>query len=96
MTTQPATPLEPVPPTQVRHPWRAVARTLFAALIAFAPMAPVIYRQATEQDPAQATGAVAVALGIAAGVTRVLALPAVEEFLRRFVPFLAAAPRSVG
>lgn len=88
MSTQPS-----VQPTQVRHPWRATARTVFAALIGFAPMAPVIYHAATGGEPDQATGAAAVGLAVAGGVTRVIAIPAVDAWLRRFVPFLATEPR---
>lgn len=80
-------------PTQVRRPWRAVVRTVFQALVALAAMAPVIYQAATNGDPARATGAVGVGLVIAAGVTRVMALPGVESFLQRFAPFLAAQPK---
>jgi hypothetical protein len=94
VSIQPVTPLEPVEPTQVRHPWRATVRTVFAAVVAFASMAPLIYQAATGDSPERATGVAAIGLAVAGGVTRVLALPVVEQFLRRFVPFLAAQPRS--
>lgn len=80
-------------PTQVKHPWRATVRTLFAAVVSAAAMAPLIYSAATDHDPAQATGWAALALTIASGITRVLAVPAVNTFLQRFLPFLAAEPR---
>lgn len=83
-------------PTQVRRPWRAVARTVFQALVALAAMAPVIYQAATAADPARATGAVGVALVIAGGLTRVMSLPGVVRFLERFVPFLAPEPPATG
>lgn len=89
MSVQP----EPLPPTQVAHPWRATVRTIFAAVVGFAPMAPVIYQAATQQDPAQATGVVAGGLVVAGGVTRVMALPGVDAWLKKFVPFLAATPK---
>lgn len=76
--------------TQARHPWRAVARTILQALVALASASPLIYTAITTQDPAAATGGAALALGVAGAITRVMALPAVEEFLRRFLPFLAA------
>jgi hypothetical protein len=53
-------------------------------------MAPLIYSAATTNDADKATGWAATALGIAAAVTRVLALPAVEAFLQSYLPFLAA------
>lgn len=77
-------------PTQVKRPWRATVRTAFAALVAVATMAPLIYSAATTNDADQATGWAASALAIAAAVTRVLALPAVESFLQTYIPFLAA------
>lgn len=87
-------PVEPVPPTQVRHPWRATVRTLFAAVVMLAAIAPAIYTAATTNDPQKATGWAALGLAIAGGITRVMALPAVDAFLRRFVPFLAARPET--
>lgn len=83
-------------PTQMRRPWRSTVRTLFQALVGLAAMAPLIYSAATEHDPAEAGGWAALALAISGGVTRVMSLPAVEQFLRRFVPFLSAAPRPRG
>ena len=65
-------------PTQVRRPWRATLRTAFAALVALAAMAPVLV-DAAGLDPSR--------LPWLAGV---LALPGVESWLRRFVPWLAA------
>ena len=77
-------------PTQVKRPWKAVARTVFQALVAFAVLAPSIYSAAASRDAGEATGYAAVGLAIAGGITRVMALPGVNNFLRRFVPFLAA------
>lgn len=79
-------------PTQARHPWRAVARTIFAVVVGLAAMAPLVYEEAAQQDAAAATGWAGTALAIAGAITRVLALPAVNAFLARFVPFLAAEP----
>ena len=42
-------------------------------------------------DPAKLPWLV-VPLAVAAAVTRIMAVPAVETWLRRFLPFLAAAP----
>lgn len=75
--------------TQSRYPWRATARTLFAALVALAAMAGPIYTAATQHAPEAATGLAAVALAICGAVTRVLALPEVDEWLARFVPWLS-------
>ena len=79
--------------TQSTHPWRATVRTVVAALIALAAMAPLVYSAVTHEDPGTATGAAAGALAIAGAVTRVLAVPAVDAWLTRFVPWLAAAAR---
>lgn len=82
-----------VTPTQVRRPWRATVRTLFQATIAAAAASPIVYQAATTESPELATGAAGTFLAVAAAVTRVMALPVVEQFIRRFVPFLAAAPK---
>lgn len=75
--------------TQSAHPWRATVRTLFAALVAAAAMAGPVYTAATNQAPEAATGWAACGLAICGAVTRVLALPAVDEWLHRFLPWLA-------
>lgn len=82
-------------PTQVRRPARAALRTAFAVGIALCSIAPYIYAGATLGEPEQATGIIGQVLGVAAAVTRVMALPSVEQFLRRFLPFLAAAPDGI-
>ncbi|MHC6175482.1 hypothetical protein [Glutamicibacter sp. X7] len=79
--------------TQGTHPWRATVRTLFAAVIALAGLAPLIYEAAAQQLPEMATGAVGGVLLVAGAITRIMALPGVEAFLQRFLPFLAAASR---
>lgn len=83
-TAQPST-------TQTRHPWRAVVRTVFQATIAGAAAAPIVYQAATQESPELAGGAAATVLVVSGAITRVMALPVVEQFLRRFVPFLAAS-----
>ena len=80
--------------TQGAHPWRATFRTVLVALIALAATAEVIYAAIAQGDPGAATGGAAVALGIAGALTRVLAVPAVDAFLVRFVPWLSAAGRA--
>lgn len=78
-----------MPTTQSAHPWRATLRTALAAAVALAPALPEIARTAGVATVPVVAGA----LVLAGGVTRVLASPAVEDWLRDFVPWLAAAPR---
>lgn len=88
-------PMEPVEgvvvdgaPTQVRKPWRTTARTAFQALVALCVLFPILVEQTgltTEDFPW-----LAIPLGVAAAVARIMALPQVEDFLGRFIPFLAA------
>jgi hypothetical protein len=75
---------------------RRVTRTVFAAIVGVAAMLPLIYSAAAQGDPAEATGWAAVLLGIAGAITRVMAVPAVELWLQRFLPFLAAKPDTEG
>lgn len=79
--------------TQGAHPWRATFRTVFALVVAIAAMAPLIYSAIAQASPEGATGAAAGALAIAGAITRVLALPTVDAFLSRFLPWLSAAGR---
>lgn len=85
--------LASVTPTQVRRPWRSTFRTTFQALVALATLVPFI--AAGWYDGAADYPAVVVqVLGFAAAISRVMALPGVEKFLRDFLPWLAAAPKS--
>jgi hypothetical protein len=82
--------MPPATTTQTRHPWRATVRTVFAGTIGALSLLPTI---------AVATGAdtvplVAQAVTVSAAVTRVLALPGVDAWLREFAPWLASAPAS--
>lgn len=74
--------------TQVRHPWRAAARTGLAAglaaLLAFPDIARVL-------DITHLPG-VATVIAVAVATTRVLALPSVEKWIGTYVPFLATEP----
>lgn len=81
-----------IAPTQIRRPRRTVIRTVFQALVALCAMAPVLVAT-TGLSPEQLPWLAGV-LAIAGIVTRVMALPQVEIFLRKFLPWLAAAPRS--
>lgn len=76
-------------PTQTRHPWRATARTVFAGTVALLSLLPVIAVTAGVDD----VQAVAQVLVVSGAVTRVLALPGVEAFLRTYFPWLAAEPK---
>lgn len=77
-------------PTQVRRPWRSTVRTAFQALVALAVLFPVLV-ETSGLEP-EAFPWLAIPVAVAAGFARVMALPQVEVFLKRFVPFLAAAP----
>ncbi|MHA7275377.1 hypothetical protein ACX80O_02420 [Arthrobacter sp. Hz1] len=79
--------------TQQDHPWRATARTMFAAIVAGAVLGPPIFTAITMGNPEGATGYAAIALGICGAITRIMAIPGVNHFLERFLPFLAAAPK---
>lgn len=72
--------------TQSTQPWRAVLRTTFAAAIGLMPVLPLI----ADTLDIDTVPAVACVLGGAAAVTRVLAIPEMEEWLRSWVPWLAA------
>lgn len=78
--------------TQINHPSRAVIRTIFQALVGLCALAPVVYSAASQHDPAVATGAAAGILAVTGAVTRIMALPGVDAWLRTYVPWLATAP----
>ncbi len=79
--------------TQVQRPWRATLRTAFAVVVALALLAkPVLDAVSASGDGADLGGWSVAVLGVAAAITRVMAVPAVEAFLVRFVPWLAADP----
>lgn len=72
------------------HGARRTARTIIQMTVGVAAMAVPIYEAATHKDAALATGWAASAIMISAVITRVMALPAVETFLQRWLPPLAA------
>lgn len=76
-------------PTQAQHPWRATLRTVVAAAVALLPLLPVI----AETAHIQTVPIVAGVLVVAGAVTRVLAVPAVVDWMRRYLPFLAPDSR---
>ena len=75
-------------PTQVKHPLRAVARTVFGALIGAAIILPEVVHEMGWDGAAW----LSIPLAVGGGITRLLAIPAVNEWLRQYVPFLAAKP----
>lgn len=85
-----APPLQ-VTPTQVRRPWRATVRTVFQALVALATLLPFIV-SGVYQDSTAYPAVVVQVLAVSGALSRVMALPQVEAFLRLFLPFLSAAP----
>ncbi|MBM7083595.1 hypothetical protein [Micromonospora humidisoli] len=80
-------PIDPAP-TQTRHPWRATARTVVAGAVGALSLLPVVAVTAG----VDAVPAVAQAVVVAGAITRVLALPGVDAWLRTYVPWLATAP----
>ena len=75
--------------TQSRHPWRATARTIFQVTLSLASLLPTI---AVAGDLNTKAG-VAQVLAVCAVITRIMAMPAVNDFLRQYAPFLAAEPK---
>lgn len=78
-----------VTPTQVRRPWRSTARTIFQATVSLAAMWGLIVATLDLPDWAW----VGTSIAVAGGITRVMAIPAVETWLRTWLPFLSAAPK---
>ncbi|MBF6483848.1 hypothetical protein IU431_06710 [Nocardia otitidiscaviarum] len=75
-------------PTQCRHPARAAARSTAATLVGLGPLVPLLVAQLGET---RAAVVLAVALAGNAVITRLLAVPEVEEWLQRVLPLLAAS-----
>lgn len=80
-----------VVPTQVRRPWKSTIRTVFQAFIGLCVLAPLLVN-AAGLDPAQLPW-LGVVLGVAAAVTRIMALPGVEAWLQKYLRFLSAASK---
>lgn len=76
-------------PTQVKHPNRATFRTVFQGALALAAIVPLVLTTAGIPP----VGLAAILVGVAGAITRVMAIPAVEEFLETYVPILAAKPK---
>jgi hypothetical protein len=77
------------PATQTKYPWRATARTVFAAVVGALTLIPIIATTAKLDTIPAIAGIVAVT----GTVTRILAIPEVDSWLRHFVPWLATTPR---
>lgn len=75
--------------SQARHPWRATARTIAAAVVALAPLAPALVDAV---GLSRAAGVGLVVITIAGAITRVLAVPGVEQWMVTHLPWLAADP----
>ena len=69
---------------RLKQPWREVARNTTVAAIALLPILPSI-AHAAEIDKIPA---VAAFLAVAAAVSRVLTIPAVDAWLDRYMPWL--------
>ena len=81
--------------TQSKHPWRATARTVFQGAVGMAALAAPIYTAVTHKDSNLVVGGfVGAALAVSAAVTMVMAMPAVEAWIAKFLPFLATQPPS--
>ena len=63
-------------PTQIEYPWRATARTIFQAFVGLCALVPLLV--GTDTPP---VGAVAVALTVSAAVTRIMAMPQVNDWI---------------
>ena len=79
-------------PTQVRFPNRTTIRSVFQVLIGLAAVMPIVI--STLGLPATG-GIVGIVLAVSAGITRVMAIPAVNRFLEDHLPWLAAKPPAV-
>lgn len=91
--TSPTPPaLVPIVPTQTKHPWRAVARTAVAALVAAAAIVPEVVSVSHLDTVPALSGVVGTLVAVSAGVTRVFALASVNGWLGKYLPFLAATP----
>ncbi|WP_156801756.1 hypothetical protein [Corynebacterium mastitidis] len=75
-------------PTQVRRPWRSTVRSVFIGAVSLLPLLPQIADAANIDE----IPAVAAVLAVTAAVSRVLTLPAVEDWLQTHLPWLAADP----
>lgn len=78
-----------VAPSQVRHPWRAVERTVLQLIVGGAAGLPIII---SASGVPQTAAGIGTALAISAVITRLMAMPAVDAALQVWAPWLATEP----
>lgn len=83
---------DPLEAAQVRHPWRATARTTLAALAAAAALIAAEFERIDWDN----LDGLALAALVAALITRLLAEPTIDRALRKWLPSLAAQPDPTG
>lgn len=86
----PKTPKHQAEPTQVVFPAKTVIRTLFQAALGLFTLLPVIVG---EVNGAESIPWVAAALVVTGSVTRIMANPAVNDWLYAYIPWLAPADK---
>lgn len=69
--------------TQEKYPWRAVARTVLQLTIGLAAAAPLIAAAITGDSTGAAGGALALFITASAAITRLMAVPYVNELLQQ-------------
>lgn len=80
---------DPVQPSQVAYPAKALLRTIIQVLIGLAAIAPFLIN---DLGISATSGLVVTVLGVAAALTRVMAIPAVDRLLSGFG--LGAEPKN--
>lgn len=92
----------PTPSSQVEYPWRAAARTGVQVIVSLALLWPIVQPDVVEFLDALAlpgpvaawiAGAIAVVGAVSTFIARLSALPAVDTFVQRFMPWLAPTPK---
>lgn len=71
---------------------RRTIRTVFQSAVSLLAAAPLLV---DASGIPETTAGVGVLLAVAAGVTRVMALPQVNDFIERVAPWLAKEPKSL-
>lgn len=79
----------PQPPTQVQYPWRATIRTAFAAIVGALSLLPAVAFGLHIDTVPQVIQVIAVT----SGITRVLAMPVVHDWMNDNFPWLLATPK---
>lgn len=76
--------------TQTQYPWRATVRTVFAAVVAFSAMYPLIVATLGLDANIEWVGTSILVTGY---ITKVMAMPKVDQFIRDYLPLLAPEPK---